>query len=142
MTGEHKKILHDLGVNIRDARIKTGISLLTMANLSGVSKGNCSKIEHGGNVTTLCLYKLCWAIGVHPREVLPEYRTPKNSGRPESPVHSIDLVRLLEDCDTAMTTVGQLLWNHQRELALQLSKLAARCRIEILDRKANKKAEL
>lgn len=46
----------------------------TMAKLSGVSKGNCSKIERGANITTGALYKLCWSIGVHPRDVMPEYQ--------------------------------------------------------------------
>ncbi len=76
---DHKQMLRAIGVNIQAARMKTGISLGTMAKLSGVSKGNCSKIEHGGNVTALSLYKLCWAIGVHPCEVLPAYRPNNDS---------------------------------------------------------------
>lgn len=56
------------------------ISMGTMAKLSGVSKGNCSKIERGGNITALGLYKLCWSIGIHPRDVLPEYR-PNEKGQ-------------------------------------------------------------
>lgn len=71
---DHKLMLRSLGANIKAARLKTGISMGTMAKLSGVSKGNCSKIERGGNITALGLYKLCWSIGVHPRDVLPEYR--------------------------------------------------------------------
>lgn len=82
---DHKQMLRALGVNIQAARLKTGISLGTMAKLSGVSKGNCSKIEHGGNVTALCLYKLCWAIGVHPREVLPAYRPNEPSSATRRP---------------------------------------------------------
>ena len=58
----------------------------TMAKLSGVSKGNCSKIERGGNVTALGLYKLCWSIGIHPRDVLPEYRP--NACMSESPTNA------------------------------------------------------
>lgn len=71
---DHKLMLRALGANIKAARLKTGISMGTLSKLSGVSKGNCSKIERGGNVTALGLYKLCWSIGVHPRDVLPEYR--------------------------------------------------------------------
>jgi DNA-binding Xre family transcriptional regulator len=71
---DHKMMLRSLGANITAARLKSGISMGTMAKLSGVSKGNCSKIERGGNITALSLYKLCWSIGIHPRDVLPEYR--------------------------------------------------------------------
>lgn len=71
---DHKLMLRSLGANIKAARLKTGISMGTMAKLSGVSKGNCSKIERGGNITAIGLYKLCWTIGIHPRDVLPEYR--------------------------------------------------------------------
>lgn len=71
---DHKLMLRALGANITAARLKAGISMGCMAKLSGVSKGNCSKIERGGNITALSLYKLCWAIGVHPRDVLPAYR--------------------------------------------------------------------
>ena len=71
---DHKIMLRNLGENLKAARLKTGISMGTMAKLSGVSKGNCSKIERGANITTLNLYRLCWSIGVHPREVMPEYR--------------------------------------------------------------------
>ncbi len=71
---DHKRVLRALGANIKAARLKTGISMGTMTKLSGVSKGNCSKIERGANITTAALYKLCWSIGVHPREVMPDYR--------------------------------------------------------------------
>ena len=77
---DHKLMLRALGANIKAARLKTGITLPTLSKLSGVSKGNCSKVEHGGNVSALTLYKLCWSLGMHPREVLPEYR-------PNDPAH-------------------------------------------------------
>jgi hypothetical protein len=48
------------------------------------------------------------------------------------------LVRLLDDCDAAMTAAGAQLWNQHRDLALQLNKLAARCRVEIKDMQPNK----
>jgi DNA-binding Xre family transcriptional regulator len=82
---DHKLMLRALGANIKAARLKTGITLPTLSKLSGVSKGNCSKVEHGGNVSALTLYKLCWSIGVHPREVLPEYRPndPSSAPRPK-----------------------------------------------------------
>ena len=78
---DHKLMLRALGANIKAARLKTGITLPTLSKLSGVSKGNCSKVEHGGNVSALTLYKLCWSLGMHPREVLPEYRP---NGEPSS----------------------------------------------------------
>ena len=79
---DYKQMLRALGKNIKAARLKTGISIGAMAKLSGVSKGNCSKIEHGGNVTALCLYRLCWSLGAHPRDVLPEYRPNDRTERP------------------------------------------------------------
>lgn len=79
---DHKLMLRSLGANLKATRLKAGISMGTMAKLSGVSKGNCSKIERGGNITTLSLYKLCWSIGIHPRDVLPEYRPNAAHERP------------------------------------------------------------
>lgn len=43
-----------------------------------------------------------------------------------------DLVRLLDDCDAAMTAAAVDLWNQHRDLALQLTRLAARCRVEAM----------
>lgn len=60
-----------LGSRLRETREGQRISLPTLAKLCGVSKGNLSKIEHGGNVTVTTLYRVCWALGVHPSEVLP-----------------------------------------------------------------------
>lgn len=78
---DHKLMLRSLGANLKAARLKTGISMGTLAKLSNVSKGNCSKIERGANITALNLYKLCWSIGIHPRDVLPEYRPNKERQR-------------------------------------------------------------
>lgn len=62
--------------------------------------------------------------------------TPKRTGSKQNAtalIRSSALVRLLDDCDAAMTAAGAELWHQQRDLALQLNKLAARCRIEIQD---------
>ena len=79
---DHEWLLRTLGANIKAMRLKVGVSMGVMAKLSGVSKGNCSKIERGSNITALGLYRLCWSLGVHPREVLPEYRPNDQAQRP------------------------------------------------------------
>ena len=79
-------MLRTLGANIEAARLKTGISLGTLSKLSGVSKGNLSKIEHGGNVTTLCLYRLCWSLGIHPSAVLPAYNPTSVAAMPNDDI--------------------------------------------------------
>ncbi len=63
-----------LGAHLREAREGQRLTLSTLAKLSGVSKGNLSKIEHGGNVTVLTLYRVCFSLGVHPIELLPPFR--------------------------------------------------------------------
>jgi len=47
----------------------------------------------------------------------------------------------LDDCDAAMTAAGAQLWDQQRDLALQLNKLAARCRVEIKDMQPNERTQ-
>ena len=75
MHRDHQKMLKGLGANLRAARHKIGITLPTLCKLSGVSKGGISKIENGsGNLTAVTLYRLCWSLGIHPRDVLPDYR--------------------------------------------------------------------
>lgn len=79
MHRDHQKMLKGLGANLRSARNKIGITLPTLCKLSGVSKGNVSKIEHGiGNLTAVTLYRLCWSLGIHPRDVLPDCRKRKS----------------------------------------------------------------
>ena len=72
---DHKMTLRWIGESLKAARLKTGASMGTMSKLSGVSKGRYSNIENGANLTVLTLYKMCWSIGIHPRDVLPGYRS-------------------------------------------------------------------
>lgn len=74
MHKDHKRMLRALGANIRTSRRKSGLTLPTLSRLSGISKGNVSKAEHGANITALTLYRLCWSIGIHPSDVLPDYK--------------------------------------------------------------------
>ena len=71
---DHKTMLTMLGLNIRTARETAKLSMGTLAKLSGVSKGNLSKIENGANPTMLSFYRICWSLGVHPKELLPPFR--------------------------------------------------------------------
>jgi XRE family transcriptional regulator, regulator of sulfur utilization len=69
---KESETVHELlGARLREIRKGQGLSLPALAKLSGVSKGNLSRIEHGGNVTVATLYRLCWSLGVHPSEALP-----------------------------------------------------------------------
>ena len=70
-----------LGSRLRETREGQCLTLPTLAKLCGVSKGNLSKIEHGGNVTVATLYRVCWSLGVHPSEVLPA-DWPNTQGQP------------------------------------------------------------
>lgn len=74
MHKDHARTLKQIGMNIRSNRKHAGISIKTLAKLSGVSRSNCEKIEQGNNATILTIYRLCWSIGIHPREVLPDFR--------------------------------------------------------------------
>lgn len=76
MHSEHKATLSALGANIRAARERAGLTLPTLAKLTGLSKGNLSKIEHGANVTAVTLYRIGWAIGLHPWHMLPPFSKP------------------------------------------------------------------
>jgi len=75
MHNDHKQMLKELGENIRAARTRIGLTLPTLSKLSGVSRGNVSKAENGGNITAVTLYRLCWSIGIHPADVLPDFNT-------------------------------------------------------------------
>ena len=80
-------MLRRLGENLKQARLKAEISLRTLAKLSGLSAGNCSRVEHGLNLTAVSLYRLCWSLGVHPKDVLPEYRP--NDGKHLPELHNL-----------------------------------------------------
>jgi transcriptional regulator with XRE-family HTH domain len=75
MHKDHKQMLKSLGANIRAARLKAGLTMPALSKLSGVNHCNISKIEVGGNITAITLYRLCWSIGIHPADVLPDYNS-------------------------------------------------------------------
>ena len=74
MHRDHKKLLKNLGANLRAKRNKIRLSIQTLSNLSGVPKGSIEKIENGGNLTMVTLGRLCWSLGVHPRDVFPDLK--------------------------------------------------------------------
>lgn len=44
-----------------------------MSFLSGIGKGSLSRIENGGNLKVLSLFRICEVLCVHPRAVFPVY---------------------------------------------------------------------
>lgn len=54
-------------------------------------------------------------------------------------VASSEIVLLLEHCDAAMTAASSQLWDMNRDLAIELNRRAARCRIAIQDMQQNDK---
>jgi transcriptional regulator with XRE-family HTH domain len=73
MTTHEKETLREVGSTIREARRHSGMSLRDLAEVTGLSKGNLSKIENGGNVTIATLYRICRMLDLHPRYVLPDF---------------------------------------------------------------------
>lgn len=62
--------------------------------------------------------------------------------RPENrplPIHSSDLIRLLDHCDAAMTAAAHQMWPVNQDLAIALNKRAVECRIAIIDIQSNTK---
>ena len=73
MNKQHTQTLKYLGRNFMDRRLGAGLTMEMLAKLSGVSKGQISKIEKGGNPTALTLYKLSGALGIHPIGLMPAF---------------------------------------------------------------------
>jgi transcriptional regulator with XRE-family HTH domain len=71
---KQKLTLKVIGARIRCARIKSGMTLQELQELSGLAKGNLSKIEHGGNPTVHSLILICAAIGIEPAKLFEQRR--------------------------------------------------------------------
>lgn len=69
-----RRTLLRIGKNIRAQRKDAGLTLPQLAEDSGVSKGNLSRIEHGGDLQLSTLYTLCRALGCRPAHVLPDFK--------------------------------------------------------------------
>ena len=76
MSADELQTLRTMGATLRDARVAASMSLADLAEQTGVSKGNLSKIEHGSNATVTTLYRICRALDLHPRYVLPDFAKP------------------------------------------------------------------
>lgn len=74
MTTHEKETLREVGSSIREARRHSLMSLGNLAEATGLSKGNLSKIENGGNVTLVTIYRICRVLDLHPRYVLPDFK--------------------------------------------------------------------
>lgn len=69
-------------------------------------------------------------------------KNPKRKNRKRgAAVRSSDMVRLLDECDAAMTGAAHHLWDINRDLALSLNKRAVACRIAIIDLQSNNQGE-
>jgi transcriptional regulator with XRE-family HTH domain len=62
-----------LGNRIAEERGKLGLSLRALEKLSGVSNARISQIENGGNASITTLYRIAWALGLHPSLLLPQF---------------------------------------------------------------------
>ena len=72
-TPHQKEMLAELGRNLKRKRLALGLTLDTLADLSGVRKSVIYRIETGGNPTTTTLFAVCYSLGIHPSEILPTY---------------------------------------------------------------------
>lgn len=70
----NRRTLTTIGKKLRAERKDAGLTLPQLAEDSGVSKGNLSRIEHGADFQISTLYKLCKALGTRPRLVLPDFK--------------------------------------------------------------------
>ncbi len=70
----NRRILKSVGQKVRAERKDAGLTLPQLAEMSGVSKDNLSRIEHGGDFQISTLYSLCRALGTRPRLVLPDFK--------------------------------------------------------------------
>jgi transcriptional regulator with XRE-family HTH domain len=71
MSNEHAEWLNRVGMVVRITRNVKGVTLQSLADASGVSKGNLSKIEaHGANITLESLAKIAAALGTTPQQIL------------------------------------------------------------------------
>lgn len=70
-----KKTRKVFGHRMHALRKNRGLSLRTLATLSGVSKSTISKIENGITDTSIgTLYKLCWTMDAVPGSILPLWK--------------------------------------------------------------------
>lgn len=69
---EHK-FLDEFAKRFRELRKNRGLTMGTLAELSGVSKSQISKIEAGGNVSLITLARLAWSLDAVPGTMLPAF---------------------------------------------------------------------
>lgn len=66
--------LKRLGENLKRYRKQADLSVAKLTSLSGVPKSLIYKVENGkSNVSLMTVYKLCWALWVLPRDVVPPF---------------------------------------------------------------------
>lgn len=75
MHKDHQKMLKAFGRTVRQERKACRLTLPKLAKLSGVAKGNLSKIENGGNCTLVTLYRVAWILGIEPMALLPSFKS-------------------------------------------------------------------
>jgi transcriptional regulator with XRE-family HTH domain len=74
MTTHEKETLREIGGSIREARRHASMTLDDIAEQTGLSKSVLSKTENGGNATLSTIYRICRALDLHPRYVLPDFK--------------------------------------------------------------------
>ena len=65
-------VVSSLATNIRDLRIKRGLSQVELASMAGIHPSTVSNAESGGhtNMPFHIVIALCWALEVQPIELL------------------------------------------------------------------------
>ena len=94
-----RRLSAEIGVKVREFRVKAGLSGVRLAKAAGVSQPFLSQLESGqSSVAIATLYRLAKALGVQPSDLLPEAEPVDIEV-----VRSIETQRLplSEDADTA-----------------------------------------
>lgn len=74
MNTYEKDTLREVGGSIREARRVARMTLDDVAAQTGLSKSVLSKTENGGNPTLTTIYRICRALDIHPRYLLPDFK--------------------------------------------------------------------
>ena len=74
-----------IGANIRNHRMKSGLTLEKLGDKIGLDKGNMHKIESGKNVTILTLVKIAELLDVAPAKLLDAKSASASAGKKAAP---------------------------------------------------------
>lgn len=67
---KNEKILKTLGLRIKAYRIKAKLEILDLAVMTGFSYNTISDIENGSETSISYFIAICFALGIHPKEMM------------------------------------------------------------------------